>query len=64
MTKSDFIEQTTENMVAILEGKMEYNQLVIDLRKEHGEDTSGIYKAQTEFKTVITILKKWHGCLN
>ena len=64
MTKSDFIEQTTENMVAILEDKMEYNQLVINLRKENGEDTSGIYKAQTEFKTVITILKTWHGCLN
>lgn len=64
MTKSDFIEQTTENMLSILKDKMKYNQLVIDQFKENDKDTSGVDKAQVEFKTVITILEAWHGCLN
>lgn len=63
MNRSDFVEQTTDNMIEILNDKIKYNQLVIDQFKDNGKPFDHLEATNKQFNATITFLTQWNGCL-
>lgn len=61
---SEFVENTTDNMITILKNKIKENKIVLQLLEESGKDIIGVEKSIKEFETTLNVLETWNGCFN